>query len=47
MAIKLYGSLQSTRTQRVMLVCNELGIEYDLMEKSMQNGEHKVKDRET
>lgn len=43
MALKLFGSFQSTCTQRVILVLLELGIEYELIEKNMMKGEHKVR----
>ncbi|KAH6953773.1 glutathione S-transferase [Ilyonectria sp. MPI-CAGE-AT-0026] len=44
MSVKLLGSAQSTRTQRVLLVLLELDIKYDLEEISMQKGEHKNPD---
>lgn len=42
MTVKFFGSVQSTRVQRVILVCNEIGIHYELNEISMAKGEHKV-----
>ncbi|KAJ2897514.1 hypothetical protein MKZ38_004637 [Zalerion maritima] len=38
----LYGSLQSTCTQRVILVLLELGVPYEFSHIVLQNGEHKV-----
>ncbi|KAF8597094.1 glutathione S-transferase [Ceratobasidium sp. AG-I] len=40
-SVKLYGIPMSTCTQRVAVVCNELGIDYELMTVDMANGEHK------
>ncbi|KAH7136763.1 thioredoxin-like protein [Dactylonectria estremocensis] len=41
MTIKLYGALQSTCTQRVLLVLLELEVEYELSNIDMQKGEQK------
>ncbi|KAF1980319.1 hypothetical protein BU23DRAFT_625542 [Bimuria novae-zelandiae CBS 107.79] len=41
MAVKIYGSIQSTCTQRVIFTALELGIDYDLHDINMMNGEHK------
>lgn len=38
--IKIYGMLQSTCTQRVLLTCLELSIPYELIEVNMMKGEH-------
>ncbi|PSK55180.1 hypothetical protein B9Z65_2569 [Elsinoe australis] len=40
--IKLYGMLQSTCTQRVILTCSELSIAYELIEVNMMKGEHQA-----
>jgi len=42
MAIKVYGSMLSTCTQRVISVLIELGLDYELSEVNMQKGEQKV-----
>ncbi|KAI8935506.1 hypothetical protein NX059_008077 [Plenodomus lindquistii] len=41
MSIKIYGSMQSTLTQRVIFTALELGIDYQLHDISMERGEHK------
>ncbi|KAM3065587.1 hypothetical protein ACMFMF_010809 [Clarireedia jacksonii] len=40
MSIKILGSLQSTCTQRVLIVLHELGQDYKLVNISMMEGEH-------
>ncbi|KAH7126108.1 thioredoxin-like protein [Dactylonectria macrodidyma] len=47
MTITLYGALQSTCTQRVILVLTELGVNYELSNINMQKGEHKSTDHLT
>ena len=42
MAIKLYGSRQSSCTQRVLMMLSELGLEYELSDIKLEIGEHKV-----
>lgn len=42
MGPKVFGSVASTCTQRVILVCHELGIEYELEDINMMKGQHKV-----
>ncbi|KEZ44982.1 hypothetical protein SAPIO_CDS2368 [Scedosporium apiospermum] len=44
MAIKVYGSMLSTCTQRVVSVLIELGLDYELSEVNMQKGEQKAPD---
>ncbi|KAJ9653205.1 hypothetical protein H2201_009165, partial [Coniosporium apollinis] len=41
MTVAIYGSIQSTCTQRVILVCHELGVQYELKDINMMKGEHK------
>ncbi|PKS05505.1 hypothetical protein jhhlp_008883 [Lomentospora prolificans] len=41
MAIKLYGSRQSSCTQRVLVVLSELGLDYEISDINLQLGEHK------
>ncbi|KAF4552362.1 Glutathione S-transferase-like protein 14 [Elsinoe fawcettii] len=38
--VKIYGMLQSTCTQRVLLTCHELSIPYTLLSINMMAGEH-------
>jgi glutathione S-transferase len=42
MAITVYGARYSTRTQRVLLVLEKLGLDYKLQSVDMQKGEHCV-----
>lgn len=42
MAIKIYGSRQSSCTQRVIMMLFELGLDYELSDVNLQLGEHKV-----
>lgn len=42
MAIKLYGSRQSSCTQRVLMMFSELDLEYELSDIKLEIGEHKV-----
>ncbi|KAH7383404.1 thioredoxin-like protein [Cadophora sp. MPI-SDFR-AT-0126] len=41
MALKLYGTITSACTQRVILVLRELGVEYDFIPVALMKGEHK------
>jgi len=43
MSIKLYGATYSTCTQRVLLVLETLGLQYELASINMMKGEHKVR----
>lgn len=43
MSIKLYGATYSTCTQRVLLVLETLGLQYELASIDMMKGEHKVR----
>lgn len=40
---KVYGSVSSTCTQRVLIVLEELEIDYELIPINMRAGEHKVR----
>ena len=40
---KIYGSISSTCTQRVLIVLEELGIDYELISINMRAGVHKVR----
>lgn len=42
MTLKLYGTITSACTQRVILVLHELGIKYDFIPVALMKGEHKV-----
>jgi len=43
MSIKVYGAVYSTCTQRVLLVLETLGLQYELASVNMMKGEHKVR----
>ncbi|CAE6472095.1 unnamed protein product [Rhizoctonia solani] len=43
-SVKLFGEQTSPYAQCVMLTCNELGIEYDLVFVDLMKGEHKTKE---
>lgn len=42
MTIVIHGLIQSTRTQRVLLLCHELELHFELKNVEMMEGEHKV-----
>ena len=42
MTLKLYGTVTSACTQRVILVLHELDIKYDFIPVALMKGEHKV-----
>lgn len=45
MAITVFGATHSTQTQRVLLLLEELGLEYELKPVELIKGEHHVRGR--
>lgn len=41
MVLKIYGTIRSISTKRVRVVCEELGVPYEIVNVDLPNKEHK------